>query len=74
MDSPKFAVTEFSEVRDEFIAVCYMCATRDHLLEGRRNHMGWRSKNKAQDKIVERVKSADIDNKVEIFQEAVKVA
>ena len=36
--------------------------------------MGWRSKNKAQDKIVEGVKSADIDNKVEIFQEAVKVA
>src|SRR5215211_7454975 len=51
-----------------------MCATRDHHLEGRRNHMGWRSKNKPQEKIVEEVKRANIDNKVEIIQEALKVA
>jgi hypothetical protein len=36
--------------------------------------MGWRTKNKAQDKIVEEVKSADIDNKVEIIQEALNAA
>ena len=36
--------------------------------------MGWKSKNKSQDKVVEEVRSADIDDKVEIVQEAVKVA
>jgi hypothetical protein len=36
--------------------------------------MGWRTKNKAQDKIVEEVKSADIDDKVEIVQEALNAA
>jgi len=36
--------------------------------------MGWRSKNKPQDKVVAGVKSADFDDKVEIFQEALKVA
>jgi G:T/U-mismatch repair DNA glycosylase len=36
--------------------------------------MGWKSKNKSQDKVVEQVRSADIDDKVEIVQEALKVA
>jgi hypothetical protein len=36
--------------------------------------MGWKSKNKSQDKVVEQVRSAEIDDKVEIVQEALKVA
>ena len=36
--------------------------------------MGWMSKNKSQDTVVEQVRSADFDDKVEIVQEALKVA
>jgi hypothetical protein len=36
--------------------------------------MGLRSQNRSHDKIVEGVKSADIDDKMKIFEEALKVA